>query len=158
MEGYAWLQTYRTGEYLSKTWLYPPLESDFAQHFVDHVFGRMHRLSVVSKTEGELVLAFCPATERVSALSGLLILRDDTTLNRVVWRLRTPQPVEDAGGDVVFTTYDASGGLPILLPSRGLVWRTQPDGELQQRWQYYDRWVIDGPDRGRRISMADEDP
>jgi hypothetical protein len=158
IDGYAWLQTYRTGDYLTKTWLYPPLESDFAQHFVDHVFGRMHQLSVVSKTEGELVLAFCPTSGRVTALSGLLIVRGDTTLGRVVWRLRTSEPVEEAGGDVVFTDYDASGGLPILLPSRGLVWRTQPDGALQQRWQYYDRWVIDGPDRGRRISMADEEP
>lgn len=158
MEGYAWLLTYRTGDYVSRTWEYPPLDSDFAQHFVDHVFGRMHRLSVVSQNEGELVIAFCPASSPVTALSGVLVLRPDTTIARAVWRLRTPEPVEDAGGDVIFAPYVRDGTLPILVPARGLLWRSRPDGSVQQRWQYFDRWVIDGADRGRRLSMADEEP
>jgi hypothetical protein len=141
-EGYAWMLEYRGDGYLSKMWEYPPLESDFVQHFVDHVFGRMHRLSLETSNDGEMVIAFCAAEARFPALSGLLILSADSSLARAVWRLRSPEPTEESGGEVVFAPASRSRGTPILLPRRGLFWRRLPSGEFHQRWQFYDEWKV----------------
>jgi hypothetical protein len=142
-EGYAWMLEYRGDGYVSKMWEYPPLDSDFVQHFIDHVFGRMHRLSVETSNDGEVVIAFCAAESRLPALSGLLILAADSSLARAVWRLRAPEPIEESGGEVFFVPSAPSPRTPILLPRRGLFWRRLPTGEYHQRWQFYDEWRID---------------
>ena len=152
-EGYAWLLEYRGDGYASKVWEYPPLESDFAQHFIDHVFGAMHRLSLETDNDGEAVIAFCSARSDLPALSGMLVFAADSSLARAVWTLRSREPVEEAGGEVIFAPYERLTHAPILLPRRGLFWRRLPGGEYYQRWQYYGRWVVEESD----LEMAEQD-
>ncbi|HEX6749210.1 MAG TPA: hypothetical protein VF092_18075 [Longimicrobium sp.] len=122
-------------------WAYPPLEAELATHFVSADFGRLSALSM-STSDGGFALAFCSRSQYRSKpyLSGVMVLRADTTVERVYWRFHTPAPDEAAGGQAEFPRYDPSNGLPLLLPSRGTYFRRQGVAFFYQRQQTFPRW------------------
>jgi len=118
-------------------WEYPRLESVFAGHFMDTAFGHLHQFSLESRSP--LVLVFCPRNSRHPSIQGRLELDADTSLGRATWVFRTPEPREDAGGEVIFSR-PASGAVhPILLPAVGLVWRRLLH-DYYQEWTAFEAW------------------
>jgi hypothetical protein len=126
-------------------WEYPRLESFFAGHFVDTVFGHLHRFSLESRSP--LVLVFCPRSSKHPSIQGRLELDADTSLGRATWVFRTPEPREDAGGEVIFSRPARGAARAILLPAVALVWRKLVY-DYYQEWTQFEAWhtCADNPD------------
>jgi len=111
-------------------WRYVPLEMEFSQHFAESLFGELHTLSVVASGGGETTLRFCPrggGRRGGREIEGTLTLSDGGALLGGAWRYRTPNPVEDAGGEVDFLPPEVTAR-SLLLPSRTLFWRRMAGG------------------------------
>jgi hypothetical protein len=104
-------------------WAYPPLEAELASHFVSDDFGRRNTLVLAGSSELTLVFCSRPQYRSKPYISGIMVLRGDTTLAHAYWRFHTPAPDERAGGEAEFDPCAAVGGLPVLLPVRGTYWR-----------------------------------
>ncbi len=126
-------------------WQYPRLESFFAGHFVDTVFGHLHQFSLESRSP--LVLVFCPRNSKHPSIQGRLEFDADTSLGRATWVFRTPEPREDAGGEVIFSRPPSGAARPILLPAVALVWRRLIH-DYYQEWTQFEAWhrCEDDPD------------
>jgi hypothetical protein len=137
-------------------WMYPPLESQYATHFVEDLFGDRHTFSVARSTGSETVLRFCPRERsgKVPRIEGTLTLSGDGSPVRVAWKYLTPEPREDAGGEVDFAPASVSPAVPLLLPATALYWRKTTQGRYFQRWEKFEEWrVVDYfavPDRSSR--------
>jgi hypothetical protein len=137
-------------------WIYPPLESQYATHFVEDLFGDRHTFSVARSTGSETVLRFCPRERsgKVPRIEGTLTLSGDGSPVRVAWKYLTPEPREDAGGEVDFAPASVSPAVPLLLPATALYWRKTTQGRYFQRWEKFEEWrVVDYfavPDRSSR--------
>lgn len=123
-------------------WEYPPLEAELASHFVSAEFGRRNVFALASD-QGRTTIEFCGARPFRSRpyLTGVLVLRADSTLERAWWRYRTPAPDEQAGGQAEFAPYSSAGGAPLLLPVRGVFYRRNGRAEFYQRRQTFDGWM-----------------
>ena len=123
-------------------WAYPPLDAELATHFISDEFGRRTAFSLVAPGE-PVTLAFCSRSQYRSKpyISGVLVLRADTTLERAYWSFHTPAPDEHAGGEAEFAAYDSANGLPLLLPARGTYWRRHGVALFYQRQQSYPAWA-----------------
>ncbi len=120
-------------------WGYPPLDADFATHFIDEVFGRLHRLSVVEEDDEGWLLRFCPKDDDRPSIEGFLQIAPDSSLLLAEWSFNTDEPDEGAGGRAVFARGESGSGY--LLPSEGLFWRRIAGGRLLQRYQKYQGWL-----------------
>lgn len=120
-------------------WGYPPLDADFSTHFIDEVFGRMHRLSIVEEGEEGWLLRFCPKDQDRPSIEGFFRIAPDSFLIMAEWSFNTDEPDEGAGGRAVFAK--GEGGQGYLLPSEGLFWRRIAGGRLLQRYQKYQGWL-----------------
>lgn len=113
-------------------WEYPLLESFFAGHFMDSLFGTLHHFSVESRSP--LVLRFCPRNSKRPTIQGRLEFDADTSLARATWVFTTPEPQEEAGGEVVFAKPASDAKAGVLLPLFGLFWR-------KVIYDYYQEWM-----------------
>lgn len=140
--GYAF-PTWRVIEERSfRSWVYAPLEADFAPHFAHPVFGRLHDLFLIESDGAGWVLGFCPREEDRPSIQGTMALRPDTTIATVEWIFRTPEPVENAGGRVAFPTVTSPPAETYLLPTEGLAWRQIGPGDFWERYQRFQGWKI----------------
>lgn len=125
-------------------WQYAPLEMVFSQHFVDPLFGELHSFSIAAAGSGQTTIRFCPH-ERGSRgrpeLEGTLTLSSDGVLLRASWRYRTPNPAEDAGGDVDFLPLQATAQ-SLLLPERSRFWRKTTGGRYHVETAAYEEWRL----------------
>ncbi len=117
-------------------WEYPYLESLYAAHFVDTLFGRLHNLAWASGASREIV--FCPRDTSKPSIQGHLILDGHGALERVRWQFNTPAPAEIAGGEVIFTRPGEESSTA-LLPMAGLFWRKRVFDYWQQ-WFEFREW------------------
>jgi hypothetical protein len=136
-EGYAWSYS---GIRLRRFdwWRYPYLESHFGGHFVEPLFGELHRFRFGREEGGALEIVFCPKSDRHPYIEGTLSVARDSSLLSASWRFVTKTHPEEAGGEVMFTPLE-SGGRGKLLPMSGLFWRVTPSG-VYQEWQEYRSW------------------
>ena len=127
-------------------WQYPPLESYYATHFVEDLFGAQHTLSIVRESADEVVLRFCPRERsgRKQRLEGTLTLAADGALRQAAWKYLTPAPREDAGGEIDFAPPPPSFRSALLLPATSLYWRRTTGGRYYQRWYRYSEWRVVG--------------
>lgn len=141
-EGYAFpvRRTDRDGSYSS--WSYPPLEADFAPHFLDSVFGELHRFQLGLADREGWVLRFCTRERGKPYLQGTLELTPDTLLYRAEWHFRTPEPVEGAGGWTRFPYPSLDDPAPLPLPVESMIWRELPGGEVVRKAQWYEGWIL----------------
>jgi hypothetical protein len=119
------------------SWEYPRLESFFAGHFMDSVFGALHRFSFESRAP--LVLVFCPRNTKRPSIQGRLALEADSSLGKATWAFQTPEPHEDAGGEVIFAPPANDAVNPVLLPLVGLFWR-KVIHDYYQEWMQFEAW------------------
>jgi hypothetical protein len=128
---------------VSAVWTYPPLDGELASHFVGDVFGDRTFFRIERET-GPVTLAFCTAPRFRSQpwISGSLFLRPDSSLERVQWHFHTPEPREDAGGDVRFAP-PAAGPGRALVPSQGEIYRRHVGDQFWHRRLVYSGWSID---------------
>ncbi|MCH7892516.1 MAG: hypothetical protein IH921_13530 [Gemmatimonadetes bacterium] len=124
------------------SWVYPPLEADFAPHFVDDLFGERHRFVVEHEGPDGWTLTYCPKKDKKPSIKGTIALARDTTFTSVEWLFQTPDPVEHAGGRAVFAPLLPGHQLAYLLPSEAIVWREVPGGEYLQRYQRFEGWLV----------------
>lgn len=126
-------------------WEYPRLDSFFAGHFLDSLFGRLHRL----RTEAgpPLALVFCPRSTNQSWIEGRIELDADSAVARVSWTFHTRESREYAGGQVLFTRPSTSTATPVLFPLVGMFWR-KVIADYYQEWTQYLDWhsCTDHPD------------
>jgi hypothetical protein len=121
-------------------WEHPLLESTEASHFTDSLFGALNTLKLLgSASAGSSVLSFC-SKRQVPGIEGELDIGPDTTIRSASWVFRTPPPVEEAGGRVVFAAPDS------LLPDFaravvGVFWRKRVFDYLQMWWEFRG-WVV----------------
>ena len=123
-DGYAWDPVASGSTYLN--WGYPPLHGRRAYHFATDAFGELHDLSILSVDEGGAKLAFCPNDEvrELPNMRGVLRLSPSGEFLTAEWRFETPDPQEDAGGEVVFTSHrEATSQRPHLMAGRGIFFR-----------------------------------
>ncbi|MEZ4422499.1 MAG: carboxypeptidase-like regulatory domain-containing protein [Gemmatimonadota bacterium] len=140
--GYARRLSAASPDGMYVAWGYPPLEADFATHFVDPVFGKLHRFSVEEQTADGWLLRFCPKDEDRPSIRGLLkVSAADTTLTWAEWTFRTEPPEEGAGGRVVFANAGPEAR-PWPLPAEGMFWRRLEGSTYKERYQRYEGWLV----------------
>jgi hypothetical protein len=126
---------------VSAVWTYPPLDGELASHFIDEVFGSRTVFRV--EREAPLTLGFCTAPRYRSHpyLSGTLHLRGDSSLARALWHFHTPEPREDAGGEVRFLAPADSSR--VLTPTQGEIYRRHVGDRFYHRRLVYLGWSVD---------------
>ena len=127
---------------VSAVWTYPPLDGELASHFVGGLFGERTFFRV--EREAPVTLGFCTAPRFRSQpyVSGSLFLRADSSLERVQWHYHTPEPREDAGGEVRFAP-PAPGAAHALVPAHGEIYRRHVGNQFYHRRLVYAEWSID---------------
>jgi len=145
---------------LDRRWKYPKLQSYMAQHFLDQTFGDRHTFSL-GKTDGsELVVSFCPRSRDAANISGSLVIRSDMTLVSARWRYHTPDPDDDAGGEVLFVPPARWSTRPVLLPAESTTWQRSP-GEFRDYYRqevaHYRRWNAQDTMLPVRLGVAPRD-
>lgn len=141
-DGYAFKVQRTDGAAAFESWVYAPLEADVTSHFVSDLFGDLHKfVDPIEDAEG-WTITFCPKHDGDPDIRGTVALAPDTTLTRVEWSFLTPDPVERAGGRVIFPPLERGAGLAYPLPSEALIWRQVPDGRYFQRYQRYEEWRV----------------
>lgn len=142
-EGYAFAIRRIDGGAPYDSWVYPPLEADFAPHFVDEVFGERHRFVIDDEGPDGWLLAYCPKDGGDKpSIKGTITLARDTSFAAIDWLFETPEPVEHAGGRASFPPLLAGSGPNHLLPTEAVIWRTVPTGEYLQSYQRYEDWRV----------------
>lgn len=145
-EGYAYQIRRSTPEQSYTSWVYPPLEADFATHFVGEQFGDLHRFRFDTADEPDgtegVTLVFCAKDDDDPSMEGTLRISPDTTIVVAQWLFRTPEPVEHAGGRAVFGAVADSPDEAYLLPIEGVFWRKSPPDSYWQRYQKYEQWMV----------------
>ncbi len=131
-----------TGSYDS--WTYPPLDADFSGHFVDPLFGELHRFRFEDADDNGWTVGFCARdrNEEDPWLTGRLRIAADTTLQWAEWMFRTAEPYEGAGGRAVFPEVVSDPEHTFLLPTEGLFYRRTGEEELVQRYQRFEGWIV----------------
>ena len=125
-----------------ESWVFPPLEADFAPHFVSTTFGDLHHIRFLGTSSRGWQVAFCPRDEEGVAIEGTLTVAPDTTLVEAEWVFRTSEPEEAAGGRAVFEPPLNRDGAPWPLPREGLFWRELPEGEHRHEYTLFEDWTI----------------
>ena len=141
-DGYAFSVRRMDGAGPYDSWVYPPLEADFAPHFVDEVFGERHRFVIDEEGPDGWLLAYCPKDGDKPSIKGTITLARDTTFAAVDWLFDTPEPIEHAGGRASFPPILPGSGLSHLLPTEAVIWRAVPTGEYLQSYQRYEDWLV----------------
>lgn len=142
-EGYAFAIRRMDGGAPYDSWVYPPLEADFAPHFVDEVFGERHRFVIDDEGPDGWLLAYCPKDGgKKPSIKGTITLARDTTFAAVDWLFKTPEPDEHAGGRAFFPPILAGSGPSYLLPTEAVIWRVVPTGDYLQSYQRYEDWRV----------------
>ncbi len=141
-EGYAFEIRRLEGAAPYDSWVYPPLEADFAPHFVDDAFGDRHRFVVDDESSDGWLLAYCPKDDGKPTIKGTITLARDTTFAAVDWIFQTPEPLEHAGGRAYFPPILSGSGPSYLLPSEAVIWREVPTGDYLQSYQRYEDWRV----------------
>ena len=145
-EGYAYQIRRSTPEQSYTSWVYPPLEADFAPHFAGEFFGDRHRFHFDRSDEpdddGSVTLVFCARDDDDPSMEGTLVISPDTTIAVAQWLFRTPEPVEHAGGRAVFGPLADDPEDSYLLPIEGVFWRRSPPDSYWQRYQKFEQWMV----------------
>ena len=141
-DGYAFAIRRMDGGAPYDSWVYPPLEADFAPHFVDDVFGERHRFVIDDEGPDGWLLAYCPKDTGKPSIKGTITIARDTTFAAVDWLFQTPEPMEHAGGRAYFTPILSRSVLSHLLPAEAVIWRAVPAGDYLQSYQRYEDWRV----------------
>ena len=140
--GYAFSTRATDGIEVFESWVYPPLEADFAPHFIDEVFGERHYFRIQGEDSDGWSLSFCPKSYNDPSISGSITLARDTTVTSVSWSFKTPEPLENSGGKAFFPPVLADDTDMHLLPSEAITWKMVPGGDYLQKYQRYEGWYI----------------
>lgn len=152
-EGYAFKVRRTDGARAYDSWVYPPLEADFAPHFVDELFGERHRMIVKDEGQDGWSLGYCPKKDKKPSIKGTIVLAPDTSFTSVEWSFQTPEPLEHAGGRAFFAPLIAQDGAPYFLPTEAIIWREVPTGDYFQRYQRYEGWLVAPGDSVPRLPL-----
>lgn len=104
-------------------WMYRPLGTTDADHFIAASFGQRHSFHVLGQHDGLTFIRFCPAavSQKGPSVEGILTIGRDTSLVKAEWTFHSHKPAEMAGGEVVFV--ERGEALMPLLPWHYLYWR-----------------------------------
>jgi len=141
-EGYAFPVRRMDAGRSYESWSYPPLEADFAPHFLSGTFGRLHSFHTDVSDGSGWVVRFCGRSTNRPHLDGVLEIGADTLLHRVEWHFRTDEPDEGAGGWARFPPPAGDGAPQVILPTESVTWRSLPGGDLVRRAQWYEGWHL----------------
>jgi hypothetical protein len=137
--GYAWPSGGDlTGKY--QEYEYPLLESDFAGHFADSLFSKLHAFHVESVSNQETRIMFCGLRRKGPYMDGVITLRADSSFERAAWSFHTQRPDELAGGEVVFVPL--GGTSSPLVAATGLFWRKEVGGNYFVEVENFLHWSI----------------
>jgi len=126
-------------------WHYPLLESSFAWHFADAMFASANRMILAGRDDEGFIINFCSSRGNRPYIMGHLTIAPDTTLASAEWEFVTPQPREDAGGQVLFAPADPRRRGQPIVPVAGLFWR-RVLRQVYQEWMEYRQWYrCEGP-------------
>jgi hypothetical protein len=124
------------------SWVYAPIDADFAPHLIDETFGELHDFQMLNADDQGWEVAFCPNDDDHPMIQGTLTISPDTTLTGAEWRFETPEPKENAGGRAVFFPVTAPPEESYLLPAEAVFWRKVSLDQYYQRYQRYEGWVV----------------
>jgi hypothetical protein len=156
-DGYAFRVRRSDRERSYDSWSYPPLEADFAPHFAEETFGRLHAFHLEFEDAGGWVLRFCGTRTNRPYLEGSVEIGPDTLIRQVEWRFRTPEPDETAGGWAKFAPPPGDEGFAPLLPTESMTWRSLPEGDVLRRAQWYEGWIMAPGDSVPFLPLRSED-
>ena len=135
-EGYAVPSTNGRRDWFDP-WEYVDLDGILAPHFVDPLFGDLHKFTFDPDREG--IIFFCPKNRRRPSIEGELEFNTDSLLVRATWRFRTREPIEEAGGEVFFARPSDTTSLIRPVPVVGFYWRKLLRGYFQA-WREFRTW------------------
>ena len=141
-QGYAFSTRATDGVKVYQSWVYPPLEADFAPHFIDELFGERHYLRILDESPEGWRVSFCPKDDDYPSISGIIALAPDTTFATIRWSFDTPEPIENAGGSILFSPVSPGDSALYLLPREAITWKSLPDGYYLQKYQRYEAWHV----------------
>ena len=139
-QGYAFRTRRVESQRAFDSWVYAPLHADFAPHLIDQLFGDLHDFQLLEEGEDGWVVAFCPDDDDKPDIQGTLVIASDTTLTSAEWAFKTPEPVENAGGQAVFFPVTSDPQTSYLLPQEAMFWRQVTLDRYYQRYQRYEGW------------------
>lgn len=140
--GYAFPVRRTQGGSSFDSWSYAPLQAGFAPHFVDEVFGDLHRFRIRDQGDFGWYIEFCPRERDRPSIRGTMQIGPDTTLTSVEWLFRTPEPDEHAGGRAYFPPVSGPPERSYPLPTESIVWRQLPSGRFQEVEQRFEGWTV----------------
>ena len=140
--GYARPLSAPSPDGMYENWGYAPLEAEFATHFVDEVFGRLHKFSFAEPVDSGWTVRFCPEDDDQPHIDGYLYISPDSLLSVAEWSFRTGAPDEGAGGRAVFSVEAVGAYGPFLLPTEGLFWRQASPDRYLQRYEKFEGWMF----------------
>ncbi len=137
ISGYAWRASGGVSNPRFSYWNYPYLESGFAHHFVDSLFGSLHTLGLLdSLAGGDILLSFCPRAKDGNRIEGTMVIGGDGTLRKASWVFRTRDHDEGAGGVAVFPDSSPDDDWPVPVPVLGIFWRKRVFDYLEEVWEF----------------------
>ena len=141
-QGYAFSTRATDGIEVYESWVYPPLEADFAPHFIDDMFGEKHYIRILEEKPEGWRLSFCPKSDNDPSISGSMVLAPDTTVVAIRWSFKTPEPLENSGGSAFFPPVLLDRESSYLLPREAITWKILPSGDYLQKYQRYEQWHV----------------
>ena len=139
-QGYAFRTRRVEAQRAFDSWVYAPLHADFAPHLLHESFGDIHDFQLLEEGDEGWVVAFCPEDDDRPDVQGTLTIASDTTLAEAEWAFKTPEPVENAGGQAVFFPVTSDPQTSYLLPQEAMFWRQVTLDRYYQRYQRYEGW------------------
>lgn len=128
-------------------WRYRALATTDGGHFIEDSFGAAHSLSILARRGRTTVVAFCPLrpSPKGPSLQGALTIEQRAGLVRAEWTFHTPNPAQDAGGEVSFVSRGTERSP--LLPARTLFWRKIVGQQLYfVRFEHFAAYELLPPD------------
>ncbi len=136
-------------------WWYPKLHTWNADHFARPEFGQLNVLYTVSSGPTGWTIGFCAKRGGRPGIAGLLRIDSSYVFTHAEWQFQTPDPKEDAGGEITFLTGTSSA----LLPLESYFWKLAGGSEGDELLYYResfmaDEWTINLDDPQRTSPAA----
>lgn len=135
--GYALPEKWSSFDGRFESWRYLDLGGTQAYFLQYHWFVELQTLGVVVEDEQGVTMAFCDVRRHEPSLTGRLHLDPQGWIRTIEWKMPTPEPEEDSGGQAFFRA-----GSEYLLPESSVFWRKTSMGKYFQETRRFGPWRV----------------
>jgi hypothetical protein len=147
--GYARRQEWSSMNGRTEAWDFVPLDLASAYYLATDWFAVLQELGLVQANELGTVIAFCDQRKDEPRISGTLFINPEGSVERVQWKITTPDPEEEAGGELYLR-----GDSEYFLPSSSVYWRKNSVGKYFQQARRFSPWYLGDTEGWRAVRRA----